>query len=139
MKKRYLVAALCLLLGLANFVTAKPPILPPGLLENTWRDEDRILSKISVSDKQREKIDQLREALRKDIEPLKSQRYELLAELKLLWMDPDASDEKIRIKAKAFHELIWRLIEREMEYRIELRSVLTREQYLMLLDAGGFR
>ena len=139
MKKRYLIALFCLLLGSASFVTAKPPLPPPMRLENTWRQEDRILSKISVTDEQKERINLLREALRKDIEPLKSQRYELMAELKLLWMDPDASGEKIRIKAKAFHELIWILIEREMEYRIELRGVLTREQYLKFLEAGGFR
>jgi Spy/CpxP family protein refolding chaperone len=139
MKKIYFLAAFFLLLGSVNTVTARPPMPPPpGQIEHSWKQEDQILAKIDTTDEQKEKINQLREQFRKDIEPLKSQRYEIMAELKLMWMARDVDYEKIRVKARAFHELVWKVMERNLEYKIELRSVLTKEQYQLFLEAGGY-
>lgn len=139
MKRIYLVTVIFLLLGSANFVAANPPLHRPGNLVNIWEIEDQHLSRLDLTDEQREKIKQIRNKVRKDMVPLKLQRYEMFAERRLIWMDPDFDTEEIRNKAKKFHEIMWRLISLEMDYRIEFRGVLTREQYVQFIELGGFR
>jgi Spy/CpxP family protein refolding chaperone len=140
MKIRYSIAVFWILFGLTSVAGAEPPWgMPFRKPEGFWKFEDQILEKIGVTNEQKVKIEKLRDKLRADIEPLKSQRYEIFAEMRLLWMDPDSESEKIWAKSKALHELIWRLIEKEIEYKIELRNLLSKEQHFKLIEVGGFR
>lgn len=140
MKIKYSIAVFCCLIGWTNFVNAEPPWrIPIPKPESFLEFEDQILEKIGITKEQKAKIAKLREELRADIEPLKSQRYEIFAEMRLLWMDPDTDSEKIWAKSRALHELIWRLIEKEIKYKIELRDLLTKEQHLMFIEVGGFQ
>lgn len=139
MKKFYLIAILWLIIASAPFAAAEPPMTPPGHLHHIWKNEDDYFSKLDLTEKQKEKIAKLRENLRKDTEILRSQRYEMIAEMRLLWIDPDSDSDKIMSRAKNFHNHMWKLVEKDFEYRIGIRGILTREQYSKFIDLGGFR
>ena len=92
---------------------------------------------IAEASSQLEKIHELRKSFKREIAPLRSQKYEKKAELRLLWIEPQPSREKIKAKQKELHDLIWRLINMETDYRFTFRDILTREQLSRFLDMGG--
>jgi Spy/CpxP family protein refolding chaperone len=119
---------------------AEPPPLP-GDLNRLWAHEDSILSKLDLTYEQKKKVEILRNSLTEEMAPLRSLRYEKFTELKLLWSDPTHNKENVLSKMKEFHNLIWQIVEKEMNYRLTFKDILTEEQYSRYLDYirfGGF-
>ena len=139
MKGILLLTVLALLVVLAGFVMAEPPAHGRRDFKHIWKNEDSILSNLNLTPEQLEKIHELRDSFKKELVPLRTQKYEKKAELRLLWSEPQPSREKIKAKQKELHDLIWRLINLVTDYRFTIQDILTLEQWSKFLDMGGFR
>ena len=136
---RIILIIICLfVLCAANMSFAKPPVPPPGELKFLWKHEDILLSKLNLNEQQRLEVKQIREEMQAEIEPLKAQWYEIIAEIRLLWMSPEINRQKLMDKSWSFHEMNWKLIQREIDYRMKMRDILRRDQCLKFIDLGGF-
>lgn len=138
MKKLSILATMVLLFASATLVMAGPGS-KGGKMEHRWMMEDSILSSLNLTAEQIDKIRVLRESFQKDIIPLRTQKYERTAELRLLWMQMNVDREKIKAKQKELHNLRWQLQEKATEYRLAFRDILTPEQLSKFLAFGGAR
>ena len=138
MKKLSILATLVLLFASATLVMADPGS-KGGKMEHRWMMEDSILSSLNLTAEQIEKIRVLRESFQNDTTPLRTQKYERKAELRLLWMQMNLDPEKIKAKQKELHNLRWQLKEKTTDYRLAFRDILTPEQLSKFLAFGGAR
>ena len=138
MKKLSILATMVLLFASATLVMAGPGS-KGGKMEHRWMMEDSILSSLNLTAEQIEKIRVLRESFQKDIIPLRTQKYERTAELRLLWMQMNPDPDKIKAKQQQIHNLIWQLLEKSRDYQLAFRDILTPEQLAKFLELGGVR
>ena len=96
MKKLSILATLAVLLASATLVMADPGS-KGDKMGHRWMMEDSILSSLELTAGQIEKIRVLRESFQKDIIPLRTQKFERKAELRLLWMQMNLDPEKIKM------------------------------------------
>ncbi|MDM8523376.1 periplasmic heavy metal sensor [Desulfococcaceae bacterium HSG8] len=96
-----------------------------------------VLSALNLTMEQTESIRSLPESFEKDIAPLRTQKFERKAELRLLWMQTNADSEKIKAKQKEIHDLKWQIQEKTTDFRISFRGILTPEQLSKVFVIGG--
>jgi len=136
MKKISLFAVLAMVLASATFVMAQPG-MSRGKMGRGWGMNPSVLSGLNLTMEQTESIRSLRESFEKDVAPLRTQKFERKAELRLLWMQTDADSEKIEAKQKEIHDLKWQIQEKTTDFRIAFRGILTPEQLSKALATGG--
>ncbi|MDM8550624.1 periplasmic heavy metal sensor [Desulfobacterales bacterium HSG2] len=136
MKKISLFAVLAMVLASATFVMAQPG-MGRGKMGRGWGMNPSVLSALNLTTEQTESIRSLRESFEKDVAPLRTQKFERKAELKLLWMQTDADSEKIKAKQREIHDLKWQIQEKTTDFRIAFRGILTPEQLSKVLAIGG--
>ena len=125
-----------------SLVMAEPPAHWRGPTHHSLKNlkkEDSIISKLNLTTEQLEEIQSLRESLQTEMTLLRSKRYELIAELRLLWMESRPNPDMIRRKERELHDLIWRIRQKVTGYRLSFRKILTSEQLSGFLDMGGGR
>jgi len=138
MKKLRLLPVAVITVLLASFVMAGSGD-KRGKLQDRWEMEDAILSRLNLTLEQTETIRILREAYRKESTPLRTEKYERQAELRLLWMQMNPDPDKIKAKQQQIHNLIWQLLEKSRDYQLAFRDILTPEQLAKFLELGGVR
>ena len=138
MKKLGLLPVALMMVVLAAFVMADSGD-KRYKLQDRWEMEDAILSRLNLTPEQTEKIRILRESYRKESTPLRNEKYERKAELRLLWMQMHPDPDKIKAKQKEIHDLIWQRLEKSTDYRLAFRDILTPEQLTKFLELGGGR
>ena len=140
MKKIMIVAVLSLIVSLPSLLMARPHNkFGPGELNTLWAKDDAAFSKLDLTADQQERIQALRKTLERDIAPLREEKYERIAELSLLWKDPNPDGAKIKARMRAFGDLMWRIVEKEVDYRLSFRDILTQYQYERYLSLSDFR
>jgi len=88
---------------------------------------------------QTEKINAMREAHLKDIQPLRDQVYSKSKELRTLWLAATPDREKITALQKEAQGLRDQLTDKLTTYRLELRKILTPEQLAKVQAYGSGR
>jgi Spy/CpxP family protein refolding chaperone len=96
-----------------------------------------IVSALELTPEQTQKIRSLRVDHQKDVMPLRTQKFEKRAELRLLWMQMTPDVEKIKAKQKEMHDIEWQIREKSIDFRLAMRNVLTEEQLSKFLAMGG--
>ena len=128
MKEKILVVSVLMMFALSGLALARQS-------ENMDcpKGGDRAMKQMMTCDlnltpEQTEKVQALKESFHKDIAPLNNRKFQCRTELKLLWMQEKPDVEKIKAKQKELHDLKGQIMEKEMDYRLSFRSILTHEQ-----------
>lgn len=141
MKKTGLITAVLIVLAFATIAMAKGPgssgmgMGMPGDI-----DGDALFA-LDLSKAQTEKIREIREKQHKEIMPLRVKSFEKKAELKLLWMQLHPDVAKIKNMHKELNALKLKMGEKNIDFCLEVRNVLTPEQlsrYLALKNERGY-
>jgi Spy/CpxP family protein refolding chaperone len=127
MKRIGFLAVLVLVIGSAAFVMAEAG-KKEGSMKRLWGMDDSLLSTLSFTTEQLEKVRILDASYQKDIAPLRSQFFEKKTELRLLWREVKLDPIKIKALEREIHELMGRLREKSTDYRLTFRDILTPEQ-----------
>ena len=127
MKRIGFLAALVLVIGSAALVTAGGE-KKERTMKRLWGMDDSLLSTLSFTGEQLEKVRILDASYQKDIAPLRSQFFEKKTELRLLWREIKPDPIKIKALEKEIHELMGQLREKSTDYRLAFRDILTPEQ-----------
>lgn len=101
--------------------------------------EVRGLAGVNLTAEQESKIKSLRDAHLKEIKPLQDQLFSKRGELKLLWLQQQPSEEKIKAVQKEICNLRDRLQDKQTSHRLAVLKVLTPEQQTKLQTYGAMR
>jgi len=135
MKKITLITALILMLASAPLVMAQPRGNKGGMGPDGGRHAPA-LANLNLTAEQSEKIRAMRETHRKDMIPIQTKLFTKRAELRLLWMQTNPDSEKIKSKQKEILDLRGQLQEKQTDFRLKFRNILTPEQCTKLLAQG---
>lgn len=102
-------------------------------------DEEEAIRYLNMTSEQKEKLRLLRDARDKDVMPLRLQEQERNAELRLLWLQLKPDPAKIKLKLKQIHDLKWQIQEKDADYWIAFRDLLTPDQLSSFLTLVGDR
>lgn len=127
MKKVSLIAAAVLLVTSAAIGIAGS-FAKFGHDKYGWKMDDAILSSLDLTPEQTEEISILRESLDQEIAPLRTQKFERWAELRLLWRQDNPDVDEVKAKQREIFDLKWQIIEKITDFRLAFRSLLTQEQ-----------
>jgi Spy/CpxP family protein refolding chaperone len=94
---------------------------------------------LDLTAEQTEKINAMRAAHLKDIQPLHDQMYSKSRELRSMWLAATPDREKITALQKEAQGLRDQLTDKRTTYRLEVRKMLTPEQLAKLQDYGSGR
>jgi Spy/CpxP family protein refolding chaperone len=94
---------------------------------------------LDLTAEQTEKINAMREAHLKDIQPLRDQMYSKSQELRSLWLAATPDREKIVAHQREAQGLRDQLTDKRTTYRLEVRQVLTPEQLAKVQAYGTGR
>lgn len=138
MKKISLLVAMIFMLASSGLVLAGPKNKASGK-KSKWEMEESTLSKLDLTEEQRENIRVLRESFQKEITPLRSQAFEKKAEVRLLWKQIKLDPVKIKSLEREIHGLMGQLREKSTDYRLAFRNILTPEQASKFVALIGAR
>ena len=93
-----------------------------------WEMDDAILSSLDLTPEQTEEVSILRESLDQEIAPLRIQKFERWAELRLLWRQANPDVDEVKAKQREIFDLKWQIIEKLTDFRLTFRSLLTQAQ-----------
>ena len=135
MKKIHFISMLIVALMItgATSVSANPR----GIM---WQHEQPGLSplaQINLSTQQTEKIRILRVAYEESITPLKLQEHQIKAELNIFWLQLTLDTKKLKSAQKKIHDIKFQILEKETDFQIAMRKVLTEDQLSRFLALGG--
>jgi Spy/CpxP family protein refolding chaperone len=137
MKTNHLI--FLLIIGLmitgATSVIAKPG----GIMRHKANSGFSPLAQMELSTEQTEEIRKLRVTHEESISPLRLQGHEAKAELDIFWLQMTPDTKKIKSAQKKFHDIQFQLLEKETDFRIAMREVLTEKQLSRFLAIGGSR
>ncbi len=97
------------------------------------------LAQIDLSTEQTEEIRKLRLTHEESIMPLKVQEHQIKAELDIFWLQMTPDTEKIKSAQKKIHDLRFQILEKETNFRIAMREILTQDQLSKFLALGSDR
>jgi Spy/CpxP family protein refolding chaperone len=140
MKKLYVIALACVLVGWALAVSAAPAgpgSAPPGPgAPHQWAHHHHGPGCfLKLTQEQREKMKELRKSFLADTHDL---RYDIRIkkiEVQKLFTNPKTDDATLLAKEKELNGLKLKLMDRKAEMKVEWRKVLTPEQ-IGMLDRG---
>ncbi|MBN1615228.1 MAG: Spy/CpxP family protein refolding chaperone [Deltaproteobacteria bacterium] len=110
-----------------------------GSVRGPCRDWDRgaRFAELNLTQEQSDKIAALREAHLKDVKPLRDKMFSLRGDLKILWLQKNPDEEKIRATQKEIRALRDQLEDKRWDYRKASLNVLTPEQQAMIRARFG--
>jgi len=97
------------------------------------------LAQIDLSTEQTEKIRQLRLTYEESTADLKVQEHQLKAELDIFWLQLTPDIKTIKSSQKKIHDIKFQILEKDTEFKIAIRQVLTKDQLSRFLALGGDR
>jgi Spy/CpxP family protein refolding chaperone len=101
------------------------------------------IANLNLSPDQANKIQTLREARWKEIKPLRNELFNRFTELKLLWMQANPDQAKIRTRQQEIRDIQGQLQDKLTTHRLEIRKILTPEQQAQItafgLERGYYR
>jgi len=137
MKTNHLI--LLLIIGLmitgATSVIAKPD----GIMRHYGKPGFSPLSQINLSTEQTEKIRKLRLGFEESVAPLRVQEHQVKAELNIFWLQMTPDINKIKSAHKKIHDIKFQILEKETDFRIAMREILTKDQLSRFLALGSAR
>jgi Spy/CpxP family protein refolding chaperone len=99
-----------------------------GWDEQGWGMHPSMLEDLNLTPEQTEKMKALRNSYYKDTIPIRGQLYTNRAELRLLWMQDEPNAQEIKAKQREVHALQGQLNEKNIDFRLSFRNLLTEEQ-----------
>lgn len=93
---------------------------------------------LNLNFEQTEKIREINLKYENDVSILRFQLFERNTELRLMWMQLKPDEKKIKLKLKEIHDLKLKIKERETDYWLAYRALLTPKQLSQFLASGGF-
>jgi len=101
-----------------------------GSARGPCRDWDRgaYLQELNLTPEQNDRIAALREAHLKDTKPLQDKMFSKRGDFKLLWLQKNPDEEKIRAARKEIRALRDQLEDKRSDFRLVAMKVLTPEQ-----------
>jgi Spy/CpxP family protein refolding chaperone len=126
MKPKIQILIFCFLF----ILTASPSFSQPGMGMRKWRGEGPCwrASELDLSHEQRKGLDLIQETYFREVQLLRLQLFTRRLELRELLTNPAARTESIRGKYSEIIELRSKQEEKDVEYLIKVRSLLTPEQ-----------
>jgi len=112
---------------------------PANGRDHLQKNPANALRRIELSNEQTETIMKLRQNHEKAIAPLRIKEHQLNSELEILWLQITPDIEKIRSVQKEMHAVKFQILEKETQFRIAMREVMTEEQLYRFLALGGDR
>ena len=97
---------------------------------------DSPLAQLNLTHIQTETIRKLRIDHEQTIAPLRNQENQLRAELDILWLQLTPDAEKIKSVQKKIHDIRFKILEKETEFRLAVRKTLTEDQLSRFLAFG---
>ena len=137
MKINHLI--LLLIIGLMISGTTSAIAKPGGTMRHNANSGFSPLAQIDLSTEQTEKIRELRVTHEESILPLRLQEHQAKAELHIFWLQLTPDVEKIKSAQKKIHDVKFQILEKDTEFRIAMREVLTEKQLSRFLALGGDR
>lgn len=138
MKKFTVLAILIILITSFSVAMAEPRGEPDS--KDFGRDGRRSpYANLNLTEEQKSKIDAMRESLRKEMTPIRTDLIKKRMELDLLWMEDNPNGDKIKSKQKEIRELRGTLEEKYTDFRLNVNSVLTPEQRTELMTKRAQR
>ena len=140
MSKKILIVAVMMVFVTAGFAVAQP-CGKGSWHERDWPMRNGKIANLDLTPEQTEKVRSLSETFHKDIAPLRTQKFQCITELKLLWMQMKPDVEKIKAKEKEIHDLSWQMKEKATDHRLSFHKILTSEQlskFLAQRSSGCF-
>lgn len=127
MKKFTLIATLIILVASFTVATAEPRGKPGG--KDFGREGKRSpYANLNLTEEQKGKIDTLRETMRKELAPIRTELIKKRMELDLLWMEDSPEADKIKAKQKEIRDLRGKMEDTLTDLRLSINSILTPEQ-----------
>ena len=137
MKKNYPI--FLLFTALMLFSTTSAIANPGGPVGYHEKSDFSALAQIELSTEQTEEIRKLRVAHEESISPLRIQEHQTKAELHIFWLQLTPDTEKIKSAQKKIHNIRFQILEKETDFRITMRQVLTEDQLSRFLALDGGR
>ena len=132
MKKLTLFAVLIILVTSFTVAMAEPRGKPGD--KDFGREERRSpFANLNLTDEQKGKIDAMRESLRKEMTPIRTDLIKKKMELDLLWMEDSPEGDKIKAKQKEIRDLRGTMEDTLTDFRLSINSILTPEQSAELM------
>jgi Spy/CpxP family protein refolding chaperone len=132
MKKFTLFAVLIILVASFTVAMAEPRGKPGG--KDFGREGKRSpYANLNLTEEQKSKIDAMRESLRKEMTPIRTDLIKKKMELDLLWMEDSPEGDKIKAKQKEIRDLRGTIEDRLTDFRLNVNSILTPEQRAELM------
>lgn len=100
-------------------------------------DHSHLSSFLGLTQEQEAQLSSLREKHFNELAPLRQQLFTKRQELRLLWADPAADQEKIIAKQKEIEQLTSQMQELHLKHWLEIRGLLTPEQIQKLSVMRG--
>jgi Spy/CpxP family protein refolding chaperone len=135
MKKFTLFAVMIILLASFTVAMAEPRGKPGGKDGKDYgRDGRRSpFANLNLTEEQKGKIDAMRESLKKEMTPIRTDLIKKKMELDLLWMEDIPEGDKIKAKQKEIRDLRGTMEDRLTDFRLNVNSILTPEQRAELM------
>jgi Spy/CpxP family protein refolding chaperone len=83
------------------------------------------------------KAQALRDAQLKDVVPIQNQLFAKRNEMRLLWNQPNPDAAQLKAKQKEISDLQSQMREKNIQFQLDFRKLLTPEQQAKLSSAGG--
>lgn len=126
-------------LALAVFLVVAPGSAAPwNAGDGPPEDAMERLACLDLTAEQNQRIRRMQLELEQAVNPLQIRMFERQAELRLLWMQMEPTETAIRAKQKEIFDIRWSIQERETDFWLGVRRLLTPGQRSrFLLQAGG--
>jgi Spy/CpxP family protein refolding chaperone len=135
MKKISVLVLLVVLVASTTVVMARPPYKGIGM-EAGRGGKASVFQNLNLTEEQSEKIGGLREALQKEITPLRTEIVRKQTEMKLLWMEDNLDQDKIKAQHNEILTLRGKIADKFLDFRLAFHKSLTLEQRSQLLAKG---
>jgi len=135
MKKFTLFAVLIILVASFSVAMAETRGKPGGKDGKDFGREGKRspYANLNLTEEQKGKIDAMRESLRKEMTPVRTDLIKKRMELNLLWMEDSPEGDKIKAKQKKIRELKGTMEDTLTDFRLNINSLLTPEQRAELM------
>jgi Spy/CpxP family protein refolding chaperone len=135
MKKFTLFAVLIILVASFSVAMAEPRGKQGGKDGKDFGREGRRspFANLNLTEEQKGKIDAMRESLRKEMTPIRTDIFKKKMELGLLWMEDSPEGDKIKAKQKKIRDLRGKMEDRGTDFRLSVNGILTPEQRAELM------
>ena len=132
---------LILLLIMGLMITGATSVIaqPGGTMRHKANSGFSPLAQIELSTEQTEEIRKLRVTHEESISPLRLQEHQAKAKLHIFWLQLTPDTEKIKSAQKKIHNIRFQILEKETDFRIAVRKVLTEDQLSRFLALGSAR